>query len=221
MKEIDAGIVATRPGTVKSKTLRIVCRACNGGWMSRLEDSARPFLTPMMRGNSLLLNASALATITRWAAMKVMIAEFHRPAHSVLTAADRAAMRERGEVPSNMTIRFGRCTGHSWQAALVMQSAGLRTGQTAGAVVNGRNIQTTTIGFGQVLLHAVVRGSHAPDLDAGIRFRVGMIKLWPSTSTMAYWPPPGPPLSAREAEYIARRLQLDIRGPHTQWAANS
>ena len=36
-------------GGLRTIKLSEVCKACNGGWMSRLEDSTRPILEPMIR----------------------------------------------------------------------------------------------------------------------------------------------------------------------------
>jgi len=59
----------------------------------------------------------------------------------------------------------------------------------------------------------------APDIDAGVTFRVGMLKLWPSEAIGAYWPPPGKQVSKDDAEYIAGRLQLELLEARTQWAS--
>jgi hypothetical protein len=216
MRQLPTETIVTRPGTVKSKTLRVVCTTCNNEWMSQLEVEAKPFLIPMMQGKPLMLAAAALTKVRRWATLKLMIAEFHRPEHSVLTVEDRSAFREYQKVPANMSIWLGKCCAEDWQARLVMQSADLVLKRFA-HLHDGRSIQTTAMGFGQILLHAVVRKPIAPDLDAGVTFHVGMFRLWPSTLSAAYWPPPGRELSAKDAEYIARRLQLELGKTQTEW----
>ena len=37
-------------------TVRLVCRACNNGWMARLEHAARPVLTPLIIGERAVLS---------------------------------------------------------------------------------------------------------------------------------------------------------------------
>jgi hypothetical protein len=187
--------------------------------MSKLENEAKPFLVPMMHGQSLMLDAAALGTIRHWATLKIMIAEFHRPEHSVLTDDERSAFREHRQMPIHMSVWLARCTSAEWQARLNMQSADLVLQRFASKYLGGRTIQTTTLGFGQILLHAVVRKPIAPDIDAVVTFRVGMLKLWPSEATSAYWPPSGRQVSESDAEYIAGRLQLELLEPRTQWAS--
>jgi len=46
-----------------------VCRPCNNGWMSALENEAKPFLIPLIAGESSLgLNDSARRVLARWTA---------------------------------------------------------------------------------------------------------------------------------------------------------
>jgi hypothetical protein len=222
MQELDPGAEKSRPGSVKGQSFRVVCRACNSGWMSQLEGSVRPFLEPMMKGQALLLDETALSFLRRWMAMKLMVAEFYGGRHAVLLPADRAMLRAGGKLPANMTIRLGKCAAPDWQTALVVQSAGLWLKHLAPAsqAMLGPNIQTTTMGYGQVYVHSVVRRPAAPDIDLGLIFKVGLLQLWPSTPKSAYWPPAGGDLSTDDAEMIARRLQDHIRRPQTTWHAS-
>jgi hypothetical protein len=47
-----------------------VCRVCNNGWMSQMEDDIKPILTGLIRGNISLksLDRGALELVARWAA---------------------------------------------------------------------------------------------------------------------------------------------------------
>ncbi len=54
---------------------------CNGGWMKRIDDRAKPILAPLIKGeytvnNPTRIDPGQMATIATWAALKVMIAEF-------------------------------------------------------------------------------------------------------------------------------------------------
>jgi hypothetical protein len=50
-----------------------VCRQCNNGWMSQLEDTARPLLYPMIDGGAAPQSDVAARTLARWSA-KIAIA---------------------------------------------------------------------------------------------------------------------------------------------------
>src|SRR3954469_13275208 len=45
-----------RPGNVFERHLRVVCKACNSGWMSTLQNEAKPILIPLMQGVRRTLN---------------------------------------------------------------------------------------------------------------------------------------------------------------------
>jgi hypothetical protein len=51
-------------------TTRQVCARCNNGWMSRLEDQAKPIILPLMRQERsiLMLTDDERRTLSRWAA---------------------------------------------------------------------------------------------------------------------------------------------------------
>jgi hypothetical protein len=56
-------------------TLRVneVCRACNNGWMSELEEQAKPLLKPMILGKPTQLSERDQVTLATWAAKTAMV----------------------------------------------------------------------------------------------------------------------------------------------------
>jgi hypothetical protein len=60
-------------------TVRRVCRDCNGGWMSRLEEAAKPLLVPLILGGSALLGAEDRQLLATWALLRVIMAEYIDP----------------------------------------------------------------------------------------------------------------------------------------------
>jgi hypothetical protein len=55
-----------------------VCERCNNEWMNRIDENAMPFLTPMIEGRPVVLDADAQATIAVWA-MKVVVTARSEP----------------------------------------------------------------------------------------------------------------------------------------------
>src|SRR5690348_16324735 len=51
-----------------SLTVERVCRACNHGWMKRLEDAAAPILTPLMANATMPLTPEMQRRIASWTA---------------------------------------------------------------------------------------------------------------------------------------------------------
>lgn len=52
-----------------------VCRQCNNGWMSRLEEDVKPILKPMILGNPVTLTARQQERITTWMTKCAMMYE--------------------------------------------------------------------------------------------------------------------------------------------------
>ena len=69
-----------REGDPVTKRLKVVCeRHCNNGWMSRLEEEAKPCLTKLIKGEMASLNPQEQDGVAAWAAMKIIVAEFSAP----------------------------------------------------------------------------------------------------------------------------------------------
>lgn len=66
----DGTINSKRHHTVERLVAGQVCRDCNGGWMSQLEQEAIPILKPLITGESVIVNLSdkERQIIGRWAA---------------------------------------------------------------------------------------------------------------------------------------------------------
>lgn len=70
---MEQTVVRTWPARVFTTRSGRVCRACNTGWMSRLEGRTIPILTPIIQGtSSAVLSAEQQATITLWALKTAM-----------------------------------------------------------------------------------------------------------------------------------------------------
>jgi hypothetical protein len=61
------GAVSIRNEPMFKQTVRAVCRDCNGGWMSQLEERVKPVLRPMIRGMTVQLGVDTQGLIATWA----------------------------------------------------------------------------------------------------------------------------------------------------------
>ena len=78
-KSPSRGIVKgrlNRPGAVHSKKLRVVCAECNNGWMSRMQEDAKPYLLRMAQRESLDFSKKERDVILKWIVMFCMVLEF-------------------------------------------------------------------------------------------------------------------------------------------------
>jgi hypothetical protein len=68
-----------RTGDPKSRKLRIVCRDCNNGWMSRLQTECKSFLPSYIAGEWPGLDNAQQQQLAAWATMFTMVCEFADP----------------------------------------------------------------------------------------------------------------------------------------------
>jgi hypothetical protein len=88
---------------------RAVCKTCNGGWMSRLENLVRPILQPMMRGQPLPLSKEDQLVLVRWLMKTAMMMEFVRDAIPMFfRSEDRRSFFESSAIPNNTVMVLAR-----------------------------------------------------------------------------------------------------------------
>jgi hypothetical protein len=98
-------------GGMFSKTLKIVCTPCNIGWMSRLEEAAKPLLVRMFDLSyqpqpQIALNASDQLALARWA-FKTAVVALYVDRISVFPAAHREEFYSTNNPPQHVQIWIG------------------------------------------------------------------------------------------------------------------
>jgi hypothetical protein len=74
-----------RTGDPLNANVRVVCANCNSGWMSQIQERAKPHLIPLFKGQSVWLDMSAQAAIATWAIMATITSEHIQRAPSETT----------------------------------------------------------------------------------------------------------------------------------------
>jgi hypothetical protein len=64
-----------RPGHTYTKTIRVVCRTCNNGWMNGLEELTKPILIPMLQGQFIELSRVQQRRLAVWIVLKMLVVE--------------------------------------------------------------------------------------------------------------------------------------------------
>jgi hypothetical protein len=105
--------VLHRNGDMADQTLRVVCDRCNNGWMSRLQERAKPHLEPLIRGMWVPHGASAQSVIAQWATMFTMVIEFADEPTAAYTFAERKAFHEANGIPDGTLVWIGRSAGEN------------------------------------------------------------------------------------------------------------
>ncbi len=72
--------IRDKPGALFADNARRVCQDnCNGGWMSRIEDAAKPTLERLIRGYSTSLSPSDQEHVAKWCSLVALMASFLQP----------------------------------------------------------------------------------------------------------------------------------------------
>lgn len=79
--------------------VRRVCETCNGGWMSRLERQAKPFIAPMVRGQRTTLEPAEQLVVATWASKTILAVEYHEPEMVVARPEDRVLVMDQLQPP--------------------------------------------------------------------------------------------------------------------------
>lgn len=216
--------VQVRSGDPHSRRIRCVCRGCNNGWMSQLQELAKPVLIPLIKGQATIINRKNARLLAGWASMFVMVAEFMNSEMVAVPAQDRAWLRLHKTPPSHWRIWVGshECTQISkWNHNVVTLAHG-EDEKGAQSYPPVPNTQTSTFLVGdQLLFHVmssvvgrrlVSRWRHPKGIEAKLPL------VWPFKGRAFHWPPAGT-LSDTEAyevaeaffERVQRQIQIEER----------
>ena len=163
------------------QTAKVVCRDCNNGWMSRLEEAAKPYLETMLHGRGRVLCGPAQTTLAAWALKTSMvIVASQAKGEAVIPPADHRYLGEHGKPPSTVRVWIGAYVGTH---PAVSDSYGIEARSATDGEL--RSIWGTTLTFGPISFH--VFGSDLPDYPDSVRFKAPWLhQIWP-TSKVFTW----------------------------------
>lgn len=101
-------------GGPPAKKLKVACAPCNNGWMSELQNDAKPALLPFITGAWPALAIPEQRLIAAWVAMFTMVLEKSYEPIETITYVQRKAFKERGKArcpPKNWLIWWTRTVG--------------------------------------------------------------------------------------------------------------
>src|SRR5258708_793109 len=170
--------VLTRQGAAITKKLRVVCRDCNHGWMKAMEETVRPILTPLIKGEPIVLNKDQQRTLAEWIVMKMMVAEHNVPSEAVVPQADRDRFFADRTIPSYFLIWVISSNSEKWRSRYIRHNAtfGL-PGRPAPTV--RRNTQTIAWGVGRLFIFVAMTTAEGLDLADFFGVHPVVLKLFP------------------------------------------
>lgn len=176
-------------------TVKMVCAACNNGWLSQLEGAAKPVIAPLIRGEGRRLPYDDQALIAAWTCKTGLV--------SLLISSDEARASGYGVPPTEYTSLYGQrdrmeplplsqywigaCTGDRrmssiWVTPFVIEVVG---GLSPPDIPSG---YATILTLGKLMVQGVRFTD--PALQVELTTEWGFLDIWPPTDTFP-WPAGG------------------------------
>lgn len=184
-RDTDTGEIVTviapsklaRPGDLADQTLRIVCGPCNNGWMSRLQQAAKPHLIPYIHGRWAKPSRATRQVISSWATMFAMVVEFGDEPSAVVPSIEREVFRRDQRPPIAAYVWAGRLAG---DLPYWFHRRSLRLTLNPSDIAGPPNAQITTIVLGHLLLQVYLTTSELTPFDPIDQCtKHGLFPLWP------------------------------------------
>jgi hypothetical protein len=191
--QAERGGVSLKSWSVNQPELpvRCVCKSCNNGWMSQLEVQAKPFLQPLLTGESRELDILGQTIVTRWSLKTAMVLEALDQAHKrAYTQIERERLRSFGAIPWRTSVWLAASIEPSW----FMSSKNSYLGAMDTQSILGMSI---TMAFAHMVLQVLtIRVPEAVGSKTQVTTDVrrgpwdkATIQIWPPQSTLVTWPP--------------------------------
>ena len=169
-------------------TVAAVCKRCNTGWMSQLENLAKPILTRMIRPKgTVTLGSDEQVVVASWLWKLAIVHEY--PSKVRYFTDDERQCLIRGDAPTPYGV-------HMWISAYSGSMVGnLRGGPSTFSAPDGRTVQgflssMTLRRFAAQIL--CVREMSDANISTVSRFNFtgAEVLLWPERDAALQWPPP-------------------------------
>jgi hypothetical protein len=210
--------VVKLPGQMRDWKVWCVCggthTSCNGGWMKRIEDAAKPIMTPLIQGKETRLQPHEQRIVATWAILKAMVSEYdtlRKDMPAIVHHAQRKYLMRHSLPPKRgWGVWIGDFERKDWipewvsrPLLLLPENVAARRSSRKATYFNSNSITQVV---GKLLI--VVIHSPMPDLVPRWRFITPeggtLFRIWPSNDISIKWP--GKALSDRDADTVADAL---------------
>jgi hypothetical protein len=182
-------------GDPRSRKITLVCQKCNNGWMSRLQQTAKDLLLPLITGNAVVMGTQQQNLIAKWCAMSTMTADFINPEKQAISQGDRTSLFMDGTLSTETwRIWIGRYIRGQWPSYFLKTSLPYQgNGIVPSLQPSGKpqqNTQITTLVFGELYVHAFSCPDPSLISEVGITLQGAkkLAQIWPVREQFIAWP---------------------------------
>lgn len=196
--------------TVKDRvelTARAFCARCNNGWMSELENEAKPCLLPMLLGHEVRLSLQAQAIIAVWIMKTAMAHEFAGASSRTFyfSGEERRIFASLQTPPAGVAIFLA---GYVGRTAFSGEEEHLQFRRQGGQFPG----YTCTLQWGALIAQVMAhRGGGGPSLfKVNASYDPAELQIWPLARELTW--PPGAVLDDVELPRYVRRWSVEGEG---------
>ncbi|MCK8493564.1 hypothetical protein M0L20_16985 [Spirosoma sp. RP8] len=161
-----------RTGPAESWQPKVVCSTCNNGWMSGIDDAAKPILSKLIIGDSINIGNEERAIISRWLYLKTIIGEFKSNNDKLITKAERYHFKETREVPEKWDFWLARVNPPDWARYHSQPLGGFRLTD----FIKGRQVsyihESTIFIIGELILFGATFPANSPGFPRGLTYSI-------------------------------------------------
>lgn len=165
-------------------TVKCVCASCNGGWMSDIEQDAKPALASMIRGESITLDKVQQEAVATWACLKTMIGAYAWGIHPIPDDWLEYFYHEHLP-PGGWIIMTARYIGSMLQM-FDSYRFGAHPASGDEAVLADAEHQNI---LASLIIGNLAISVRATRDEIDLNVRTSLLPLWPSSSLELLWPP--------------------------------
>lgn len=190
--------VRIRAGDPLNSQVKVVCKPCNNGWLSQIQEKAKPYLIPLVEGRGAFLGRQAQRQIATWATMATMTGEYlsRDPQNISVPQSERSKFMQTSRPPRNWRIWIGKYEREKWAGQWLHNSFPIYStseiAEVSASSVRRPNHQTTSFVIGKLFVHVfsghfrsiIMRWDwqNAPSALAALR------EVWPIEESVVRWP---------------------------------
>jgi len=187
------------PGNIRDWQVKCVCggsrSTCNNGWMKAIEDKAKPILTPLIKGDDVIIYPNNQQLIATWATLKVMVAEYDQKSPVTIANSHRKYLYKHKTPPiRGWAIWIGHFEKTRWAAEWLSRPVPMYFGPPRLDLVHKKasrfNAAANTQVIGKMFIHVI----HTP-MPFNIHrwrfappYRGTLFRIWPPAQTHIRWP---------------------------------
>lgn len=151
----------TRQGHARTRRLKILCRRCNGGWMSAIQSASKPIISALLHNEDTIISSNQQQIIASWATMTAMTSEFSHEPTAAVPDFQRHQFMNLKQPLAGWYIWIGKYKGLQWDTRFYHVGAKTYNPIRESAPPDANNTHSTLFVVGSFLLY--VMGS--TDLD--------------------------------------------------------